>query len=491
MTDPVSNSSPTCLGERAFDAADQLWFAQLSFDVNPMHTDGVAARRLLSGRQVVHGMHLLIQAIDLWQAPADRRPMAMTCSFDHPVSVGDRVQFSQTLTTAERCVIQARVDGLVCTELDIELGPTAHTANTANTALAPALAACTAQALGGLQAPLDESAPSWPGRRVVLPAQADEAALAARYPTAARAMSPGALTALAGLSYFVGMVCPGLHSVFSSLSFRLPQPVPDAGRLLLEVIRYDPRFRLFTVAFEGGLQGQLRAFQRPAPQAQPSALALKVHVREAEFRGVHALVIGGSRGLGELCAKLLAVGGAQVLLTYAQGQADAQRVADDIALAGEGGCSTLALDLSSQAFEALAVDVDSLSSVYYFATPRIYSKRAALFDAQVFDGFCHFYLRRFHELCLWLETRGVEPKVKVYLPSTVFITKRPKGIAEYAMAKAAAEVLAADLNRQLRRVEVIFTRLPRLATDQTSAIMAAATDSNVEVLLPLLRQIHG
>jgi NAD(P)-dependent dehydrogenase (short-subunit alcohol dehydrogenase family) len=38
-----------------------------------------------------------------------------------------------------------------------------------------------------------------------------------------------------------------------------------------------------------------------------------------EFAGATALIIGGSRGLGELTAKLLAKGGARILITYATG----------------------------------------------------------------------------------------------------------------------------------------------------------------------------
>ena len=70
-------------------------------------------------------------------------------------------------------------------------------------------------------------------------------------------------------------------------------------------------------------------------------------------------------------------------------------------------------------------------------------------------------LDRFHELCLWLDS--ADRPIRVYLPSTVFITERPKGMTEYAMAKAAAEVLADDLNRSLNNVRIVHTRLPRLA----------------------------
>ena len=49
---------------RSFSIADQTAFATLSGDFNPLHIDAVAARRLMFGRPVVHGIHLLLWALD-------------------------------------------------------------------------------------------------------------------------------------------------------------------------------------------------------------------------------------------------------------------------------------------------------------------------------------------------------------------------------------------------------------------------------------------
>src|SRR6202050_3314195 len=49
---------------RRFGMADQLSFAALSGDYNPMHVDALAARRTLAGAPVVHGMHAVLWALD-------------------------------------------------------------------------------------------------------------------------------------------------------------------------------------------------------------------------------------------------------------------------------------------------------------------------------------------------------------------------------------------------------------------------------------------
>src|ERR1700681_3331284 len=52
------------LATRRFGMAEQLGFAALSGDYNPMHVDPLAARRTQPGARVVHGIHALLWALD-------------------------------------------------------------------------------------------------------------------------------------------------------------------------------------------------------------------------------------------------------------------------------------------------------------------------------------------------------------------------------------------------------------------------------------------
>ncbi len=444
-----------------------------------MHMDAVAARRLLSGRQIVHGIHTLICALDLWSG-ATAGPLQLNCNFANPVNVGDLVVFNHFVDAGGRVRLVASVDGLVCTEITIDtVSPDLSVI--ARSAVAPAVL----QRIDTLAAPLDETPGSQVGDVIEIEAWPDP--LAEQYPRAAALLGPQGLSALARLSFYVGMVCPGLHSVFSSVQFTTS--TVHNTTLIVEVRKYDPRFRLFTVAFSGALAGELRAFLRPPPQPQPRMDDMLQRLSGQEFRGTRSLVVGGSRGLGETTAKLIAAGGGEVAITYARGQADAELVVAEINAAGRGSCRAAALDLQGRFDGAPGIEPTQLDAVYFFATPRIYVKRSEVFDRAAFDEFATFYLQRFHELCRWLDRHEREQPLMVYLPSTVFISERPKGMTEYAMVKAAAEVLAEDLNRNLRNVRVLHTRLPRLATDQTASILKVPVESNLDVMLAVVRQM--
>ena len=52
------------IAKRQFSAEELKWFAGISGDWNPIHVDKVAARRLLAGDLVVHGMFTVFWALN-------------------------------------------------------------------------------------------------------------------------------------------------------------------------------------------------------------------------------------------------------------------------------------------------------------------------------------------------------------------------------------------------------------------------------------------
>ncbi len=476
-----AHDAPAALARRRYGVADQQRFASLSGDHNPMHVDAVAARRLITGRPVVHGVHTLLTALEAWPAPWPSAAWRVDADFLNPVSVDESVDFTLDVTAPSPTVV-ATVDGLVCCRA------TLRAVDAARSPLPLLPPDGEAEALAATAVPLDREPAAWVGRRQFLPLPGAD--VAAAFPVVTARVGARATAAFALLSTYVGMVCPGLHSVFSALSAEAGDSAAEG--LSFEVRRYDPRLRLFTVVFDGVLRGELRAFMRAPAQPQPGMAELRAHVAPDAFGGTRHWVIGGSRGLGELVAKLAAAGGGHVTLSHATGAADAARVVQEIRAAGTGDAEARPLDLQQDdAIDAWVRQAPWPDAVWYFATPRIFRKKAALFDPATFDDFLLFYVHRFEALCQALEAASGGRPVVVFYPSTVFVEERPRGMTEYAMAKAAAEVLIADLAKRLRHVKPVARRLPRLATDQTAGVLAGGTQGNVEVLLPLLRELAG
>jgi len=283
------------------------------------------------------------------------------------------------------------------------------------------------------------------------------------------------------------MLCPGRYSVFAAVDVLLGPAGDPPGATTFTVTDVDERFRLVQMTLTGDLAGTCSAFQRPAPFQQPTSVALGHRVAADEFAGARALVIGGSRGLGELTAKLLCAGGATVHLTYARGARDARQVCAEITGANRGVCAPLELDvlapLSSEARHLLS-DVDL---IFYFPTPLISRKKSKTFSAPILEDFLRFYVERFYALCEAVQSAATRP-VRIFYPSSVYVESRPKGLTEYAMAKAAGEVLLADLNAASAKLQIVSSRLPRMGSDQTNTIAGGGEDTDgVAVMLSIVR----
>jgi len=63
------------LAQRSFSDKDQQEFAAASGDHNPMHMDALLARRTQAGAPVVHGVHLLLWALDALAAAQPELPL--------------------------------------------------------------------------------------------------------------------------------------------------------------------------------------------------------------------------------------------------------------------------------------------------------------------------------------------------------------------------------------------------------------------------------
>lgn len=460
---------------------DQVLFAALSHDRNPMHVDAVSARRLLTGLPVVHGMHVLLTALEHWEHDSPVAAKLLECTFTHAIDVGDEVVFQQ-MNDNDHVVIEARVAGLCCARIRLTAGATPGNlpASVATTSLEDLIR-------DRVDTPMDLPPDKQIRQRYVL-GVAPTTALRANFPRTCQQLGTERVSGLLALSYFVGMVCPGLHSIFATVNLRLGDPLTDTRAIALIVDSYDERFRRFEASITGALTGNLAAFLRSPPQRQPVMDEIAREVATDEFKGTRSLVIGASRGLGELVAKVLAAGGGDVVISYARGRDDVEQVAAEIHAWGRGKSEVVQIDVTADGFDR--IDLRLMDAIYFFATPRIYRKKASVFVASLFQEFVDFYVKGLYALCERIEVLPLDRKMRIYVPSSIFVVERPDGLAEYAMAKAAVEVLIADINRSYKRVRILATRLPRLSTDQTSSLLKIPSGDNLAAVLPIVRAMN-
>lgn len=456
---------------------DQARFAALSGDFNPIHVDPLAARRLPFGTPVAHGMHLVMWALESC-APAGGGPQALsgvTAVFRQPVRVGE-----ETVCEPDASCAAARItsQGRLAAEIAFRIGSAEATAREPGLPLPQE----------GLPATLDfEEARDAEGE---IPLVYAPALTASVFPRVAAAFPPRQLAVLLGVSRLAGMECPGLRSLLSSLKLDFSAAEEPAAMLGYRVVKADPRMRSLRMQLSApGLAGELVALLRPDPVEQPALSALAGLVTRGEFAGVRALVVGGSRGLGEVAAKLVAAGGGDVRLTYQVGAVEAARVVAEIRGAS-GRAAAFACDVLSRQADPALLDGWAPTHLFYFPTPYISLNESTGFSAELFRLYCRYYVEGF-AWALDTASAAAPRGLRVFYPSSAVLDAPLPKAGEYAAAKAAGEAVCAQLRAARPGLRVHAPRLPRVLTDRTSSVLPVETAEAGPLLLREMRRLDA
>lgn len=468
-------------------------FAELSGDYNPLHVDAVYARRLQFGHPVIHGIHHLLSTWDAVNiaelqhgSPAPLQLSELAATFPNPVRAGQRIDYRCELFPELRsAVISAACEDQKILSLKLKFSTDDRAASGAFLPTCPAK-----------ETPLDQDFPPThdSGKCPLYLAQFHAKQL---FPNLMRYVSPQQLAQIIACTRIVGMQCPGLNSIFAGirLNFSAGAAIDGGGEgeIRFSVTYRDERVKMLKIDVEAeGMKGTLDTFLRPAPVKQPPYAAVCATVADSQFAAQRAVVVGGSRGVGETTAKLLSAGGADVIITYHQGVEEAEKVTREINDGG-GRCRAVPLDMNALSEESLILFGAQLPThIYYFASPHISLNRTRNWNTALFSQFCRFYLDAFAGLVSLYAGHAPQSGASMafFYPSTVFIEKPEKGFAEYAVAKGAGEVLCRQFAARYPGIRFFMPRLPRMSTDQTSSIIPIKCESVLDVMRGELNNVE-
>lgn len=457
-----------------FTDEGQKLFASLSGDSNPLHLDPMVARRTLFGETVVHGIHGVLWALDayLGNRTGFWRLLRLKATFNHPIGVGSTV--TEEVTEGNETRMRLFTGNNPAQQIIFEMLP--------NEAEEKGLSIA------------DKKPPPKPCAALSLPETASASGKVSLsferqtaeqlFPAVCRTLPTWQIATLLATTRIVGMKCPGLHSIFHSVLLDFNSPHTSAPFLAYKTTRADERFSRVDIEVTGpGVTGMLNTFYRPPPVVQATLSEIQPIVPPGTFAGQRALVIGGSRGLGEVTAKALAAGGAALRLTYHQGAEDARQICEE--------CQAVGAEAKSFRYDVTDVE-DSLerslgdgfqpTHLYYFATPRIHLRgheknsdaRDPIFATSYVDGF-----RRTVEAAY----KSSGDRLSAFYPSSVLIDDERSKDTDYAKAKLAGEEMCRQLEKEYPGLTIQAPRLKKLRTDQTVVLGADTAADPVSAIV--------
>lgn len=466
------------MNSRKFTLQNVLQFAELSGDYNPIHTDVIASRRMLFGSPVVHGIYSLLWALDycLEDATDNLRLTYIKAIFPEPIKIDEVVSLSFESIDGRvniKLVSGSSIKAIIAFAFEkFETKKLFHVSNCDPKKYEPLLLS-------------DNEIETSAG---CLDLYLNNQRLTQMFPWLAKCIDPSQIAVILCTSRLIGSICPGLNSLYSEIEL-CTIGSNQKTKMDYEVSKYNKKFSQVSMKIIApDMTGRIKAFVRPEPKKQASCLSLRSKIKSNEFFGQRALIIGGSRGLGEITAKILCCGGADVKFTYHYGHEDAKRVVDDIISAG-GIVDNFHFDVLTQSIDLKSEINNSWkpTHLYYFATPFIFPGVNGEFSPKLFNHFCNYYVAGLANVVTQLSVLGLN---YIFYPSSVFLDRAASNLGEYSAAKSASETYCSFVEKTHRETIIHRPRLPRMSTDQSASIMPIVNQDPVPIMIKEIRSFR-
>lgn len=446
--------------KKSFTLDDQLKFSKLSNDLNPIHLSKKKSRRYIYGEVIVYGINAILWGLEKWFEKKTQKKKIKNIEFlfKNPIFLDTNYDFffkSEKNSLKISVKKKTKINILACiyfSDINEEISDLKKTKDL-------------------LKTPNDKDVIRQKENKLKIVCSHRQ--IIAFYPYLSKNLNINLLALLISTSYLVGMEVPGLNSLFSKLKIEL-NPKYEFSKSTFKVTKHDPRWSLIIINLNGkGFIGEITCFKRPKAIMQPKIKSFRNKIKKDEFTNINSLIIGGSRGLGELTAKIIVAGGGNAVFTYYHGKTEALEIAKELNIKD--------FFYDSNSSQKIRLH-KTCNSIFFFSTPKILENREKKFDSEQFEFLKNFYLNGIKKILPNIEYK----KIIFVFPSTDFINSNDSSFREYIKAKLECE----NFIKKNKNINFLIERLPQLNTDQNISLIKIIRNDNIKVLYKLLKKVQ-
>ncbi len=455
-------------------------FTEASGDWNPIHYDKEISRRYFTEKPIIHGILSLLKILNEYLFYSKVHLISIKCNFKYPVYPDIEYKlFCEKLSNSSDNVYLFHEDNLLF-NCNLKFNNDFKKHFSKSNFKKPSKTK-----------PLNQEFKNLKKSNGELILQIDENFFKKNFQSLIDNISKDSLASLVTTSRLVGMICPGLNSIYSSLDIVFNEHY-SKKYLYWEVTSASRKFLPVNISLNSsGLSGSLSAFYREEPVKQISIKELSKKIDKKNLSPQNILVIGGSRGIGEITAKLLSFRNANLKITYNKGLNDADRITNEINEFGFKATNSYLNILDSELLEKFFNTNEHFDQIYFYASPRIRNSRNKIFDYDLYENYNKYYIKPLIKLSKIL-SKIKNKKSKVFFPSTIFIDEaKNNSFKEYQASKLLGELIGEDINSKFENIFIFSSRLPRLLTDQTSKIDGLIMEDSLKVINEILDVMYS
>ena len=455
-----------------FKLTDQLDFAKMSGDFNPIHLDQNYARRSIAGDVAVYGINLVFWGLNqfLKLKKSEIKIKKINIIFSKFINLNQNIEL-KIFQKKKRFFFNFFESDILVSDFEIEYERNKKRKDLYSI---KKFIKKKSQTLNFENFKINE--------KFIENSSINELQLKTKYLYLHKYLSLSQIIDFATITRFVGMRVPGRDSILSKLN--LFYKSNKVSKNQFKIVSVDKRFNLVNLYYKGkSLSGNIRTLMRPKKINQDIENK-DLKVNKKEFVKQKALIIGGSKGLGEATVKILSLGSARILFSYFRGKKDAHQHRK----AFKKNIKIFHLNIEKKINLNTLKDIKNFKPThfYYFATPRIFSGSGYEFVEKNFEIFNNYYLTGFQKIFNQLDKKILK---SVFFPSSVAINQVTNKLCEYACSKAAQEILLKYLSQKYKTINFLCPRLPRLKTDQTLSTLDHKSELPFRRMLKLIKKI--